>query len=132
MIILPDKNIPKSKILLPVQKKMWRQSSQRSGLFQIENNIIFKVSAKLNDGYTVWRGWFHDRNDADEFLFSLINGSLPFERKIWDTFDETWHHIHGFSKLGWRPDLGENLHYDFHVQTFLTHTSFENQKYIIY
>lgn len=53
MIILPDKNIPRAKFLMPQHKSEWRTSSQAQlkDQFGNENVKMFRVVARLRDGY---------------------------------------------------------------------------------
>lgn len=111
-IILPERGISRTKLLLPQQPGMWRAPSQRSGLRTTESQTRFRLTARLSDGYIVWRGWFDDRDDADAFLFAMVAGSLNYERELWRLPTPAWH-----------PDLGEGLQYDFATVTFITNTS---------
>lgn len=119
MIILPDRKISHSKILKPVLKREWKTSSvaQRKDEFGNENRTCFKLKARLNDGFTKWTGWFEDRDDFDAFLWSLVKGTLKYERELWD-----------LSLPNWDPDIGKNVTYEFATVTILT-TSGSNQTY---
>ena len=64
MIILPERNIPRGKLLLPMRPAEWRQPSQRKAIFGIEDQTRFRLTARLNDGFIAWRGWFDSREDA--------------------------------------------------------------------
>lgn len=118
MLILPDKNLPRARFLMPIPKHQWRTPSQaqQKDQFGNENQTRFRLTARLNDGFIRWRGWFNDRDDADAFLFALACGSLHYERELWD-----------LPTPAWRPDLGELLDYDFVTVRFLTSTSTSNQ-----
>ena len=70
MIILPERGLARGKMLLPQKRKEWIASSQRSTTFGIENQTRWRLDARLNDGHLVWRGWFDDREDCDEFLWA--------------------------------------------------------------
>jgi hypothetical protein len=78
MIILPDKNIPRAKFLMPVHSKEWRTPSlaQPKDVFGNENVTKFRINAKSNDGVVVWSGWFDDREDFDAFLHAIVLGTL--------------------------------------------------------
>lgn len=115
MIILPERALPRGRILLPQKPQEWRQPSQRTGLFQIENRTRFRLTARLDDGHVAWRGWFDDREDADAFLHSLISGSLVYERELWRLPTPWWDNAYA------------DLHYDFVTTRTLTSTSGANQ-----
>lgn len=120
MIILPDKNIVRTKVLMPVPKREWipPSASQLRDQFGNCNKTQFAITGRLNDGFVVWRGVFDDRNDADAFLFSIITGSIRFEKELWRLPTPYWH-----------PDVGENISYSFAVETFLTSPTGTNQTY---
>lgn len=120
MIILPDRKISRSKVLMPVLKKEWITPSQAQpkDCFGNENNTKFRLRARLNDGFVSWTGWFDDRDDADAFLFALFSGSLNYEKELWRLPNSEWH-----------PGIGENLNYDFAVTTFLISPAGSNQTY---
>lgn len=120
MIILPERNVPRGKILLPQRPSEWRQPSQRRTTFGIEDQTRFRLTARLDDGHIAWRGWFDDREDADAFLCAMAGGSLPFERELWDLPVETWMPGYGYGNVGWRPDFEEGLSYEFATTIFLT------------
>ena len=111
MIILPDRNVPRAKFLKPVLTKQWRTPScaQKKDQLGNENHTRFKVEARLNDGHLVWRGWFDDRGDFDAFLWSMLNGTLAWERPLWD-----------LSTPSWYPGLGEHVTYYFATQVIKT------------
>lgn len=113
MIILPDKNIPRTKLLLPIADREWRTPSQAQpkDYFGNENRTHYRITARLNDGFPVWRGWFADRNDADAFLYAIVTGTLQYERELWRLPTPWWH-----------PDIGEQLTYDFASVSYLTTT----------
>lgn len=118
MIILPDRNQPRGKLLIPQRPIDWRAPSQRKAVYGIEDQTRFRLTASLDDGHVVWRGWFDDREDADAFLLAAISGSLGYERELWD-----------LPTPAWRPDIGEGLFYDFATVTFLTASPGSNQTY---
>jgi len=114
MIILPDKNIPRSKFLIPVNRKNWCSPSQSVKLDRAKNPTIqtkFKIRARLNDGHVVWTGWFEDREDFDAFLYSLISCTLIHEKELWD-----------LPTPAWAPGFSENITYDFATVTFISAT----------
>jgi len=120
MIILPDRNIPRARFLLPVYRREWMPSSQAMFKDQFGNPGVqtrFRVRARLDDGHVVWRGFFDDRDDFDAFLWAIATGSLRYERELWRLPTPHWH-----------PDLGEHLTFDFATITFLTTTG-SNQTY---
>lgn len=105
-------------ILRPVPKREWRQPSQRQTTFGIENVTRFSITARLDDGHIVWRGWFDDRDDADAFLWAMATGSLHYQPELWRLPTPWWH-----------PDLGEGLTYDFLTNVFLTASPGSNQTF---
>lgn len=111
----------------------WRTPSyaQEKDVFGNENRTRFVVSARLNDGYVVWRGWFDDRNEADAFLFALATKTLKFQRELWDYPVEIWTPTGGYGNLGWHPSIGENVTYEFATLSFLTSPTGSNGTYNI-
>jgi len=124
MLILPDKNQPVGKILMPMRKREWRTPSltQPKDQFGNENQTRFRIRARLHDGAIRWVGWFDDREDFDAFLYSLARhlaiGS-PFPREEFNLFNETWGD----------PSIEPWLQYDFATVTFLTSPTGSNQTY---
>jgi hypothetical protein len=120
MLILPDRNVPRARILLPVHDREWRESSQAQPKDQFgnQNCTRFRITGRLSDGFVRWRGWFDSRDDADAFFFSLVSGSLQYERELWRLPTPAWH-----------PDFGDWLTYDFATVTFLTSPTGSNQTY---
>lgn len=115
MIILPDKNIVRTKFLMSVPHREWRTPSQTLRKDELGNDVLrtkFRVKARLHDGHTKWTGWFDDRCDVDAFLFAIASGSILFERELWKLPTPEWH-----------PDVGEGLSYHFATVTFFTNTS---------
>lgn len=120
MIILPDRRLSRGKLLMPVPRVEWRAPSISLPRDQLGNEIVctrFRLTARLNDGHVVWRGWFEDRDDADAFLFALVSGSLRHERALWRLPTPAWH-----------PGIGTDFVYEFVTQTILTTTG-SNQTY---
>jgi len=113
MIILPDRNIPRAKLLLPIPKHQWRTPSQAQPKDQFgnENRTRFRVRAKLNDGFIKWVGWFDDREDFDRFLWAIADGSLWNDQYIQQLPTPFW------------PGLDPLITYDFASLTFLTTTA---------
>ena len=105
MIILSSE--PKAKLLVPQRRLEWDQPSAHG--YNIPNQTRFRLTARLNDGAIIWRGWFDDREDADQFLWSLLRGEIIYDRDIWRLPNPQWH-----------PDFGPDLTYDFAIVTFLT------------
>lgn len=107
-------------ILLPVSKSEWRTPSQAQpkDVFGNESQTRFRVRAKLHDGFTVWRGWFDDREDFDAFLWAIALGNLNQSPELWRLPTPQWH-----------PDIAEDVTFDFATVTFLTSTTGSNQTY---
>lgn len=121
MLILPDRNISRTKLLTPVPVHEWRDPSQAQFKDQFGNPGVqtrFRLRAFLHDGHVAWCGWFDDRADFDAFLFAAVTGSLFYERELWRLPTPAWH-----------PDFGEDLWYDFATVTFLTSPTGSNQTY---
>jgi hypothetical protein len=113
MLILPDRNAPVGRLLLPQRKNEWRTPSnaQRKDHLGNENQTRFRLTGRLHDGHIAWRGWFDDREDADAFLLAVLTGSILVERELWRLPTPNWH-----------PDFGEHLTYEFATVTFITTT----------
>ena len=82
MIILPEQDLARGRILMPMRKCEWMAPSQRSGLYEIEDQTRYRITARLSDGFVVWKAWFDDREDADAFLLAMVTGSLRYEREL--------------------------------------------------
>ena len=104
MIILPERGLPRGRILLPQHPREWQRVKTR-----------FRITGRLNDGHIVWRGYFDDREDADAFLYALVSGSLIYERELWRL------------PTPWWPGPDPYLVYDFTTTRTLTTTSGANQ-----
>jgi len=104
MLILPAQR--DWKILPSYKKHEWAGSSARRGV-----KTYGRLTARLHDGHIVWRGWFEDQEDADEFLSAIASGSIRYERELWRLPAPWWH-----------PDIGEDegLTYEFSTLTFLS------------
>lgn len=124
-----------------MSRAQWREPSQRSGLHQIENRTWFACEARTSDGALFWRGWFEDRDEADEFLYRLIRHQLcgddfpveamrsPVGPSYPHTFvTSSWYRARyeGEWRKEWR-DLP--LSYELVTVVFLTGTSSSNQTY---
>lgn len=120
MIILPDRNQPRAKILMPIPQKDWRTPSlaQPKDQFGNENCTRFRIKARANDGAVVWTGWFEDRADFDAFIYAVALGTISQERALWD-----------LPTPSWQPWMGELITYDFATVVFLTTPTGSNQTY---
>lgn len=119
MIILPDKNVPRTKFLYPVPIQQWREPSQAQWKDQLGNpgiRVRFRVRAKTHDGVNLWVGWFNSRDDFDAFLWAVATRSLQYEKPLWRLPTPAF------------PGLDPDLLYDFATVTFLTTTG-SNQTY---
>lgn len=110
MIILPERDIPKGKFLLPQRRLDWDQPSERPSVKCIPNQTRFRLTSYLDDGAISWRGWFDDREDADAFLWAMVTGSLEQEPALWR-----------LPSPGWYP--GPIERYEFVTVTFLTNVA---------
>lgn len=115
MIILPDQYAPKGVILMPMKKLDWMPPSQRRSLFGRENLTRWRVRVSTHSG--MWRSWFHDREDCDAFLRSLILGTLHQDRALWRLPQPAW------------PGLGPGLWYAVDTVTLLTTPTGSNQTF---
>lgn len=62
------------KVLLPVPVSSWRSPSQAEWKDQFGNPGVrtrFRVDGLLDDGHRLWREWFEDRDEFDDFLWRL-------------------------------------------------------------
>jgi len=83
MIILPDRNIARAKYLTPLHYKQWRPPIWWEG--RETGNVLgvyFIVQAFRSNGEMVWKGWFEDREDADEFMYSVVTANIRQDRYI--------------------------------------------------
>lgn len=120
MIILPDRNVPRARFLLPVLDREWREPSQsipRDEFGNLTRRTRFRVRAKTHDGVVLWVGWFNDRADFDAFLWTIARGTLPQERALWSLPLPMW------------PGLPPGLIYDFATVVSLTGPTGSNQTY---
>lgn len=120
MIILPDKNIPRAKFLMPVKKKEWIVPSlaQPKDQFGKENRTYFVIRAHTNDGRICWRGVYEDRDDFDAVIWAIANGTLLYEKELWPLSTPNWH--------PWYKDL---ITYSFVTITNYTSPTGSNQTY---
>jgi hypothetical protein len=100
----------RSKFLRPLHAREWRTPSQAQpkNMFGHENRTRFSATARLH-GRIVWRGWFDDRNDFEQFIWAMFDG--PLDRYV-QRLPTPW----------WNPDLreyGEGLTYEFITTVFL-------------
>ena len=111
MIILPDKNIVRTKFLVPVPESSWRTPSQAQykDQFGNENKTVFIITAILNDGHGVWHGIFESRSDFDAFLWAIKTKKLKTHKELWS-----------LPTPAWTPDVGTELTYEFATATRLT------------
>lgn len=111
MIILPDRNICRTKVLMPVPRREWMPPShaQPKTAFGHENRVRFRLRSRLSDGHVTWQGWFDDRDDADAFLYAIAMGSLISQPDIWRFPTPMWH-----------PDFGVDVTFEFAVTVSLT------------
>lgn len=109
MIILPDRNIARAKILMPMLPREWRTPSQAQpkNVFGHENQFRFCATARYR-GRIVWRGWFDDREDFDRFIWAMVDGSI-----------ERDHYVQRLPTPWWSTDLGEGLTYEFVTTVFI-------------
>lgn len=119
MIILPERNIPRGRVLLPQRAAEWRQPSQRRVIYGIENQTRWRLTARAHDGAIIWRGWFDDRDDADAFLHAIVAGTISQDRALWDLPAPMW------------PGLPQGLNYEIHCISFLTSPTGSNQTYSV-
>jgi len=121
MLILPERGVCRTKVLLPVAEQEWRAPSARRRTFGIADQTRFMLVARLADGAVRWRGWFDDRNDADALLWSLVTGRLKWERQLWSLPVEVWTPEKGYTRDGWWP-FDADVTYELLTQVFLTTT----------
>lgn len=119
LLILPQRYQPR--VLIPVPSRQWREPSQAQPRDQLgnQNCTRFRLTARLNDGFARWRGWFDSRDDADAFLFALalnIIDGTPVPVEMWRLPSPWWH-----------PDIGPWVSYDFATVVILTTGAGSNQ-----
>ncbi len=120
LIVLPEAGQSRSLVLMPVPEFSWRQASQRSSIYGIENQTRFRLTARADDGAIIWRGWFDDRDDADAFLYAMaVEGTIHLQPALWYLPTPMW------------PNLEPGLLYDFATVTFITSSPGSNQSYSI-
>lgn len=114
MIILPDKNSSRGKFLMPMPRREWMPPSQAEWKDQFNNSgttIVYRVSAKICDGHTVWCGKFNDREDFDAFLFAIAAGNIRQQPSLWRLPTPQWY-----------PEISSEVSYEFATLSFLTTT----------
>jgi hypothetical protein len=111
MLILPDRNVPRAKILMPVKRKEWMLPSQTQpkDFAGNENRTRFRIVARANDGGIVWKGFFDDRDDFDAFLYAIALGNLDKQPALWD-----------LPTPSWQPWMGELISYEFATIIYIT------------
>lgn len=130
LIILPERNMPRARILMPVHDREWRQPSQRLYTYDIPNKTRFRLTARTHDGLIVWRGFFDDRADADVFVHAIFTGEIRYDRKLWSLPNETWTPRERYGNVGFTAELLDpNLVYQFATVTFLTSGAGSNQSW---
>lgn len=120
MLIRHDPHLSRSRFLMPVPVREWREPSRFVPRDEFGNHTTrtrFRIRARLSDGHVAWTGWFSDREDFDAFLWAIACNTLRYERELWRLPTPAWH-----------PDIGENVTFDFATQTILTTTG-SNQTY---
>lgn len=117
MLILPERGVPRAKLLLPVHDREWRASSQaqQKDEFGNENCTRFCVEQRGHDGHIVWRGYFDDRADFDQFLWAVANETLIYDR-----------YVQRLATPWWNPEYWD-LPFAFATLRFLTTTNAANQ-----
>jgi hypothetical protein len=71
MIILPDRNIARSKYLPPMHRRIWQHHDGLNIHFQTWVAQLYRPDHSM-----VWQGHFEDREDADEFMAALRSGTI--------------------------------------------------------
>lgn len=111
MLILPDRNVPRAKFLMPIRRLDWITPSQAQfkDVFGNENRQKWRIRARSpNSRRIVWQGWFEDREDADAFLWAIATGTIYQEPELWR-----------LPMPHWDPDLYPELQYDFATSIFI-------------
>lgn len=132
LIILPERGVPRARILMPIPDREWRDPSQRLYTYGIPNKTRFRLTARTHDGLIVWRGFFDDRADADVFLHAIATGSIRYDRKLWSLPNETWTPRERYGNVGFTGELLDpGLVYDFATITYLTSGAGSNQTWTV-
>lgn len=118
MIILPSASC-ETKLLMPVKKAEWNPSQTRpADQFGNKDTTLFRVRARLADGYIYWQGFFFDRDDFDVFIYSIISGTFNNDKFVWKLPNNEW-----------TGEISEGITFDFATQTYLTSLPGSNQTY---
>lgn len=99
-------------------ERAWRQASQRTSHYAVENQTYWRITCRLHDGFVAWRGWFRDRADADAFFYALWAGTLHQEPALWN-----------LPIPNWNSDIDRGLLYSLDSITFITASPGSNQTY---
>jgi hypothetical protein len=73
MIILPDRNLARSKYLPPMHRRIWQRRWQGDAHIHFQTWV---AQLYRPDHSMVWQGHFEDREDADEFMAALASGII--------------------------------------------------------
>lgn len=92
-----------SLILPQVPMQQWRQPSAGHAPLTLQ-----RLTVRLHDGHIRWRGWFESRDDADAFLYELVELGHP-SPSLW-RLPTPW----------WDPYIEPGLVYEFATEQFLT------------
>lgn len=92
MIILPDKNIPRSRVLMPLARGKWQSPSitQAKDYYGRPDVLLYCLTARGHDGGITWQGWFEDREDFDAFIEASLLGSLKTQKQLWSLCKPSW------------------------------------------
>lgn len=116
MLILPAGH--DYRVLLPQLPAEWRAPSLAE---PHQNQTRFRLTARLNDGFIKWRGWFDDREDMDAFLHALIRCVTlgePIPITMWRLPTPWWH-----------PDIGPYVIYAVDTVVYITTSAGSNQSW---
>jgi len=119
MIILPDKNIPRSKFLLPVHRSKWVVPSRAQAKDHLGNENVTRFCLIAVNKTSFYKFWFDDRDDADAVLHAIATGSIRHEKHLWGLCSPQWH-----------EDLPKDLAYRFDVCVFLSTNVDSQQEWI--
>lgn len=130
MLILPDRHIPRARVLMPLPRASWLPS-QRARIHGIENAQYWIIDAVTSDGVRYWRGCFEDRDDADAFLWAMARTAcgekIPRDiarlpQRPSGPHLPLWCHWFPAKHYGeWRPDFIDlPLRYEFLSADFVT------------
>jgi len=120
MIILPDKNIPRSKFLLPVHRPKWVVPSRAQAKDHLGNENVTRFCLTAVNKTSFYKFWFDDRDDADAVLHAIATGSIRHEKHLWGLCSPQWH-----------EDLPKDLAYRFDACVFLSTNVDSQQEWIV-